>query len=118
MHAFTHEPERKLAYFILEEHNERSLPFLPGFDFYVLVFTYYNEKREVTAVDVQYDQLSFFLHCVGLAQLHAWFMEMVVTPVAVIWAKMYLRTGLVNPLTFLMQLVLVPVLLMHFCGFL
>eukprot|EP00573_Skeletonema_grethae_P005908 CAMPEP_0201697692 /NCGR_PEP_ID=MMETSP0578-20130828/12456_1 /ASSEMBLY_ACC=CAM_ASM_000663 /TAXON_ID=267565 /ORGANISM="Skeletonema grethea, Strain CCMP 1804" /LENGTH=238 /DNA_ID=CAMNT_0048183933 /DNA_START=82 /DNA_END=798 /DNA_ORIENTATION=+ len=114
MHAFTHEPDRKLAYFILEEHNERSLPFLPGFDFYVLVFTYYNDRNEVTAVDVQYDQLSFFLHCVGLAQMHAWFMERVVTPFAIVWAKAYNMSGLVNPFTFLLQLILFPVLLMYY----
>ncbi|KAL7444685.1 hypothetical protein ACHAXM_010893 [Skeletonema potamos] len=112
-HAFTHEPDRKLAYFILEEHNERTLPFLPGFDFYVLVFTYYNDKNEVTAVDVQYDQLSFFLHCVGLAQVHGWLVESVITPFSIMWAKAYHNSGLVNPFTFMLQLLLLPLLLMY-----
>ena len=112
-HAFTHEPNKKLAYFILEEHNERTSALLPGFDFYVLVFCYYNEKREVTAVDVQYDQLSFFLHCMGLAQMHAWFVENVVTPVAITWSRAFAATGLVNPFTFMLQLILFPVLLVY-----
>ena len=118
MHAFTHEPQRGLAYFILEEHNERSLPLLPGFDFHVLVFCYYNEKNEVTAVDVQYDQLSFFLHCVGLAKVHALFVEFVLTPLAIVWAKAYCKTCLVNPFTFLLQLILFPVLFMYYWGIL
>lgn len=115
-HAFTHELDRKLAYFILEEHNERSFPFLPGFDFYVLVFCYYNDKNEVTAVDVQYDQLSFFFHCMGLSQLHGWVVERVVTPMTMRWAKAYHMSGLVNPFTFLLQLILFPVLLMYCWG--
>lgn len=112
-HSFTHEPDKKLAYFILEEHNERTSALLPGFDFHVLVFCYYNEKREVTAVDVQYDQLSFFLHCMGLAQMHAWFVERVVTPVAITWSRAFAATGLVNPFTFMLQLILFPVLLLY-----
>lgn len=112
-HAYTHELEKKMAYFVLEEHNERSSWILPGFDFYVLVFCHYNEKKEVTAVDVQYDQMSFFLHCMGVAQAHAWFMEHVITPIAVAWAKAYRSTGLVNPFTFMLQLVLFPVLVMY-----
>eukprot|EP00581_Thalassiosira_minuscula_P012527 CAMPEP_0183729226 /NCGR_PEP_ID=MMETSP0737-20130205/29972_1 /TAXON_ID=385413 /ORGANISM="Thalassiosira miniscula, Strain CCMP1093" /LENGTH=245 /DNA_ID=CAMNT_0025961373 /DNA_START=119 /DNA_END=853 /DNA_ORIENTATION=- len=112
-HAFTHEPDRRLAYFILEEHNERSLSFLPGFDFYVLVFTYYDESKNVTRVDVQYDQMSFFLHCMGLAQGHAWLVENVITPFALCWARAYHASGFVNPFTFLMQLLLVPLALMY-----
>ncbi|KAL7450267.1 hypothetical protein ACHAWC_002219 [Mediolabrus comicus] len=112
-HAYIHEPDKKLAYFILEEHNERTSALLPGFDFHVLVFCYYNEKREVTAVDVQYDQLSFFLHCMGLAQMHAWFVERVVTPVAITWSRAFAATGLVNPFTFMLQLILFPVLLLY-----
>lgn len=112
-HAFTHEPDRKLAYFILEEHNERSLSFLPGFDFYVLVFTYYDDSKNVTRVDVQYDQMSFFLHCMGLAQAHAWFVESVITPIALIWARAYHASGLVNPFTFLLQLMIVPLVLAY-----
>mmetsp|Transcript_16191 Transcript_16191/g.26491 ORF Transcript_16191/g.26491 Transcript_16191/m.26491 type:complete len:221 (-) Transcript_16191:996-1658(-) len=115
-HAYTHEPQNKLAYFILEEHNERSSRLLPGFDFYVLVFCYYNDKKEVTAVDVQYDQMSFFLHCMGLAQAHAWFVEHVITRIAITWAKAFHMTGLVNPFTFTLQLILFPVLLMYCCG--
>lgn len=109
-HSYTHEPERKLAYFVLEERNERSLSFLPTFDFYVLVFTYYDEAKNVTRVDVQYDQMSFFLHCMGLAQGHAWMVERVITPVAVAWARAYHASGLVNPFTFLFQLMIVPLL--------
>lgn len=115
-HAYTHEPDRKLAYFILEEHNERSSWLLPGFDFYVLVFCYYNENKEVTAVDVQYDQMSFFLHCMGLAQVHRWFVERVITPIAITWAKTFQMSGLVNPFTFTLQLILFPVLLMYCWG--
>mmetsp|Transcript_29168 Transcript_29168/g.62024 ORF Transcript_29168/g.62024 Transcript_29168/m.62024 type:complete len:242 (-) Transcript_29168:169-894(-) len=112
-HAFTHEPDKKLAYFILEEHNERSLSFLPGFDFYVLVFTYYDDQKNVTRVDVQYDQMSFFLHCLGLAQLHAWFLESVITPLVLVWARTYHASGLVNPFTFLLQLMIVPLALVY-----
>lgn len=112
-HAYTHEPEKRMTYFVLEEHNERSSWILPGFDFYVLVFCYYNERKEVIAVDVQYDQMSFFLHCMGVAQAHAWFMEHVTTPIALTWAKAYRMTGLVNPFTFMLQLVLFPVLAMY-----
>jgi hypothetical protein len=110
-HAYTHEPDRQMAYFILEEYNERSVWFLPGFEFYVLVFTYYDDKKNVTRVDVQYDQMSFFLHCMGLAQVHAWWVESVITPLALVWAKAFYATGWVNPFTFLLQLLLIPVLL-------
>lgn len=113
-HAYTHEPDKKLAYFILEEHNERSLWFLPGFDFYVLVFTYYDDKKNITRVDVQYDQMCFFLHCLGIAQAHAWFVESVITPIALVWARAYTATGLVNPFTFLLQLLIVPLALIYF----
>ena len=113
MHAFTHEPERRLAYFVLEEHNERSWPCLPAFDFYVLVFTYYDAARNVTRVDVQYDQLSFFLHCLGLAQGHAWWVETVVTPLALAWARAYHASGLAGPATFLLQLIVVPMALLY-----
>ena len=116
-HAYTHEPDRKLAYFILEERNERSLSFLPSFDFYVLVFTYYDDAKNVTRVDVQYDQLSFFLHCLGVAQGHAWVVEQVITPIAVLWAKAYHASGWVNPFTFLLQLMIGPALLWwYFCA--
>lgn len=107
-HAFTHEPDRKLVYFILEEHNERSLSFLPGFDFFVLVFCHYDESKNVTRVEVQYDQTSFFLHCMGLEQAQAWFMEKVVTPLVMVWARAFYASGLANPFTFLLQLMIVP----------
>lgn len=112
-HSYTHEPDKKLAYFILEEHNERSMSFLPGFDFYVLVFTYYDDANNVTAVDVQYDQVSFFLHCMGVVQAQAWFMERVVTPVVLVWAKAYNASGLVNPFTFMLQLMIGPLALVY-----
>jgi len=107
-HAYTHETERSFAYFILEEHNERSHWLLPGFDFYVLVFTHYDVHKNVTKVDVQYDQMSFYLHCLGLAQAHAWLVGKV-TPIILVWAKFFYATGLVNPLTFLLNL-LAPIL--------
>jgi hypothetical protein len=112
-HAFTHEPDRKLAYFVLEEHNERSLWFLPGFDFYVLVFTYYDDKKNVTRVDVQYDQMSFFLHCLGLAQAQAWMVERIITPIALVWARSFHASGIVNPFTFFLQLLIVPLSLAY-----
>ena len=113
-HSYVHEPEKRLAYFILEEYNERSYSFLPGFDFYVLVFTYYDENLNVTKVDVQYDQIGFFLHCLGLAQINAWIVEEIVTPVALLWAKCFWATGLVSPVTFVMQLVLFPLMIYWF----
>jgi hypothetical protein len=113
MHAFTHEPDRKLAYFVLEEHNERSLWFLPGFDFHVLVFTHYDDQKNVTRVDVQYDQMSFFLHCMGLAQAQAWMVERIITPSALVWARSYHASGAVNPFTFLFQLLIVPLSLAY-----
>ena len=114
-HAFTHEPDRKLAYFILEEHNERSYSFMPGFDFYVLVFTYYDDDKNITRVDVQYDQMSFFLHCMGLAQAHAWLVEKIITPLVLCWAKVFYASGLVNPFTFLLQFMIIPVLFLYWC---
>ncbi len=116
-HAYIHEPQNNLAYFVLEETNERSYRFLPEFDFHVLVFTYYNENKDVTRVDVQYDQMSFFLHCMGLAQAHALIIERVITPVAVVWARCFFAIGIVNPFTFLVQLLLVPTLLVYWMYF-
>lgn len=81
-----------------------------------LFFCYYNDNKEVTAVDVQYDQMSFFLHCMGLAQAHAWFVEHVITRIAITWAKAFHMTGLVNPFTFTLQLILFPALLMYCWG--
>mmetsp|Transcript_30276 Transcript_30276/g.62655 ORF Transcript_30276/g.62655 Transcript_30276/m.62655 type:complete len:266 (+) Transcript_30276:281-1078(+) len=117
IHAYTHEPQNNLAYFVLEETNERSYWFLPVFDFHVLVFTYYDENKDVTRVDVQYDQMSFFLHCMGLAQAHAWVVERLITPMAVVWARCFLATGIVNPFTFLVQLLFVPTILVYWVYF-
>jgi hypothetical protein len=60
--------------------------------------------------------MSFFLHCMGLAQVHRWFVERVITPIAITWAKTFLMSGLVNPFTFTLQLILFPVLLMYCWG--
>jgi len=69
-------------------------------------------------VDVQYDQMSFFLHCLGMAQAHAWLVEKVITPLALSWAKAFHASGLANPFTFLLQLLIVPLALMYwfFCA--
>ena len=104
-----------MAYFILEEHNERYIWFLFLFDLYVLVFTYYDENKDITAVDVQYDQLSFFLHCMGTVQVHAWLAERVINPIVLVWAKMFHASGLVNPFMFLLQLMIVPMALAYWC---
>ncbi len=103
-HAYTHEPQKKLAYFILEEYNERIASFLPEFKFFVIVFCYYDANRNVTKVEVQYDQMSFFLHCLGVIQLHRWFSGNVLTPFAITWMRLYKATGLVHPITFLAQI--------------
>eukprot|EP00957_Ditylum_brightwellii_P024146 1820344-Ditylum_brightwellii.AAC.1 len=59
-HGYTHEPKKQLAYFILGEHNERSMKILPAFDFHVMIFCYYDSNGIVTKVDVQYDQMGFW----------------------------------------------------------
>ncbi|KAG8467019.1 hypothetical protein KFE25_000335 [Diacronema lutheri] len=101
--AFTHEPERRLCYLMLEEDNLRSLPFLPPFKFKAMVICWYNSKREVTAVQVEYDQLGFYLHCLGLHAAHGWLSRRVLTPAVVTWAKAYVASGVVHPFTFLLQ---------------
>jgi hypothetical protein len=103
-HAYTHEPQQRVAYFILEEYNQRISSFFPEFKFYVVVFCYYDSNKTVTKVDVQYDQMSFFLHCLGIIQLHRWISGNLITPFAVAWMRAYRATGLVHPTTFLAQI--------------
>jgi hypothetical protein len=106
-HSYSHEPTRKSTYFILEEYNQRIASFLPAFKFFVIVFCYYDSNNAVTKVEVQYDQMSFFLHCIGLMQLHRWLASNIVTPLAIIWVRAYKATGLLHPITFMVQLALV-----------
>lgn len=102
--AYTHDTEKKVAYFILEEYNQRISSFLPEFKFFVIVFCYYDENRNVTKVEVQYDQMSFFLYCFGIMQLHRWVSGNILTPFALLWMRAYKATGLVHPITFLAQI--------------
>lgn len=105
--SYTHEPSNCVTYFILEEFNKRTTSFLPEFKFYVLVFCWYDkETRSVTKVSVQYDQHSFFLHCLGIEGLWRWTIANVLTPPAKLWARAYFATGLVNPFTFIAQIAL------------
>lgn len=105
--SYTHEPEKGLTYFILEEFNHRSYSFLPDFKFYVLIFCWYDKTtRSVTKVSVQYDQHSFFLHCFGVQHVWRWLIANILTPPALVWAKCYRASGLVNPLTFIAQIFL------------
>lgn len=104
-HAFTHEPMNGLAYFVLEEFNKRSYSFLPEFKFHVMIFCWYDtDTKAVTKVSVQYDQHSFFLHCMGIEGLWRWTIANVLTPPARLWARAYMATGMVNPVTFLAQI--------------
>jgi len=105
--GYTHDPIRNVAYFVLEEENIRTYSFLPSFHFNVLVFNYYDPKtRNIVKVDVQYDQLSFYLNCMGLMQIHTWLVSRVLTPLAISWLKLFRITGIaVNPFTFLLNLV-------------
>jgi hypothetical protein len=106
-HAYTHEPSQGLTYFVLEEYNRRTMSFLPEFKFHVLVFCWYDKgTRSVTKVSVQYDQHSFFLHCFGMDKVWHWFIANVLTPPAKVWARVYCSTGFVNPMTFVVQVVL------------
>jgi hypothetical protein len=91
----------------MEEFNQRSYPFLPEFSCHILIFCWYNtETRSVTKVSVQYDQYSFFLHCLGIERLWRWVIGNILTPPARLWAKAYFATGLVNPFTFVAQIAL------------
>jgi hypothetical protein len=107
VNAFTHEPSNNLAFFVLEEFNHRTYSFLPQFNFHVLVFCYYDpHSRFVTKVSVQYDQHSFFLHCLGVERIWRWTIANLLTPPARLWAKAYVKSGMVNPFTFVAQIVL------------
>jgi hypothetical protein len=101
--SFTHEPERQLCYLILEEENLRSVGFLPDFAFKAMILCWYDSKREVCKVEVSYDQLGFYMHCLGLFAAHQWLTRRVLTPAIVILAKAYLASGLAGPLNFLLQ---------------
>ncbi|KAJ1636529.1 hypothetical protein T492DRAFT_958548 [Pavlovales sp. CCMP2436] len=103
--SFTHEPEHQLCYLILEEDNLRSVGYLPDFKFKAMVLCWYDSKREVCKVEVQYDQLGFYMHCLGLFAAHQWLSRRVLTPVIVMSAKAYLASGLVGPLSFLLHVV-------------
>jgi len=103
-HSYTYESQKNLIYFVLEEYNQRISTWLPGFKFHVIVFCHHDSNNAVTKVEVQYDQMSFFLNCIGIMQLHRWFSGNILTPFAVSWMKLYKATGLVHPLTFLAQI--------------
>jgi hypothetical protein len=105
-HSYTHEVDNRLTYFILEEFNKRSYSFLPDFKYYVLIFCWYDENRGVCEVSVQYDQMSFFLHCMGITNMTRWILSNISTPPAKLWAKAFAATGCVNPITFLLFIAL------------
>mmetsp|Transcript_23437 Transcript_23437/g.29532 ORF Transcript_23437/g.29532 Transcript_23437/m.29532 type:complete len:212 (-) Transcript_23437:66-701(-) len=99
--SYTLEPQQQLVYFLLEEYNKRIWSFLPEFKFYVVVFCHFDSERAVTKVEVQYDQMSFFLHCLGIIKMHRWVSANILTPIALRWMKVYKATGTVHPITFL-----------------
>jgi len=107
-HGYIWKPESNLGYFVLEEYNRRSYKWLPNFHYSVLVMVYYDNptSRTITKVNVQYDQMSFFLHVLGIQHVWRWFISTLVTPLAMMWMKLYRLTGYVNPVTFLIQLIL------------
>jgi len=105
-HGYTHKPEQRLVYFILEEENKRTYACLPEFHFHVIVLCYYDAAGTLEKVDVRYDQMSFFLHCVGMMRLHTWFVGNVLTPIACAWMRVFTTIGFVNPFTFLLQIAL------------
>lgn len=111
--AFTHEPERKLCYLILEEHNHRSFSFLPAFPFKVMVICWYNEERQVTSVQVEYDQLGFLLHCFGVYALHEWWSRKVATPGLLGVIRLYSATG---PMSFSALVCLLTALFVYVFG--
>jgi len=110
-HGYTHKPEERAIYFILEEENKRSWSFLPDFHFHVMILCFYDAQDSLTKVDVRYDQMSFFLHCIGMMRIHTWFVGDVLTPLACIWMRAFTATGFVNPFTFVAQILLVTWLL-------
>jgi len=105
-------PDENVGYFVLEEYNRRTYTWLPNFHYSVVVMVYYDNpaSRTITKVDVQYDQLSFFLHVLGLQQVWRWYISNIMTPVAMLWMKVYRKTGFVNPVTFVLQLILFSVI--------
>ena len=110
-HGYILKSEESVGYFILEEFNKRSYSFLPGFSFFVMVSVHFDPKtRTVTKVDVQYDQMSFFLHVLGIQNAWRWMIGNILTPVAMAWMALFRWTRCVNPLTFLLQLILIPYL--------
>mmetsp|Transcript_17028 Transcript_17028/g.25774 ORF Transcript_17028/g.25774 Transcript_17028/m.25774 type:complete len:217 (-) Transcript_17028:71-721(-) len=111
-HGYVHKIQQHYGYFVLEEFNKRTVSFLPAFKFYVYVCCYYDHKtRTVTKVDVQYDQMSFFLHALGLQNVWRWVVSNLLTPLAMVWMAAFRATGMVNPFTFLAQILLVLVLI-------
>lgn len=110
-HGYTHKVEQRLVYFILEEENKRCWNFLPGFHFHVMVLCCYDAKGTLTKVDVRYDQMSFFLHCIGMMRIHTWFVGSVLTPIACVWMRAFTAFGFVNPLTFIAQILFLTLLL-------
>jgi len=112
-HGYIWKPEpENVGYFVLEEYNRRTYTWLPNFHYSVVVMVYYDNpaSRTITKVDVQYDQLSFFLHVLGLQQVWRWYISNIMTPVAMLWMKVYRKTGFVNPVTFVLQLILFSVI--------
>eukprot|EP00751_Fragilariopsis_kerguelensis_P036419 CAMPEP_0170939504 /NCGR_PEP_ID=MMETSP0735-20130129/21992_1 /TAXON_ID=186038 /ORGANISM="Fragilariopsis kerguelensis, Strain L26-C5" /LENGTH=300 /DNA_ID=CAMNT_0011344935 /DNA_START=69 /DNA_END=971 /DNA_ORIENTATION=- len=115
-HGYIWKPEpENVGYFVLEEYNRRTYTWLPNFHYSVVVMVYYDNpaSRTITKVDVQYDQLSFFLHVLGLQHLWRWYISNIMTPVAMLWMKLYRRTGFVNPVTFVLQLIIFSVVGYH-----
>jgi len=110
-HGYTHKPEQRLVYFILEEENKRTYNCLPDFHFHVIILCHYDAAGTLAKVDVRYDQMSFFLHCVGMMGLHTWFVGNILTPIACVWMRVFTAICVVNPFTFLVQISLVMWLL-------
>jgi hypothetical protein len=101
--AFTHEPAKRLCYLILEEQNHRSTSWLPSFQFKAMVICWYDERKEVTNVQVEYDQLGFYMHCFGLHRLHQAFTRRVLSPLLLRWARAYTASWLIGLLTFFLH---------------
>jgi hypothetical protein len=104
--SFTHEPARRLCYLILEEKNYRAISWLQPFHFKAMVICWYDASKTVTNVQVQYDQLGFVMHCLGVHALHAALMRNLTTPLAIKWARAYMASGVVHPITFALQVAL------------
>eukprot|EP00304_Pavlova_gyrans_P015262 CAMPEP_0206060644 /NCGR_PEP_ID=MMETSP1466-20131121/51814_1 /ASSEMBLY_ACC=CAM_ASM_001126 /TAXON_ID=44452 /ORGANISM="Pavlova gyrans, Strain CCMP608" /LENGTH=187 /DNA_ID=CAMNT_0053435983 /DNA_START=12 /DNA_END=571 /DNA_ORIENTATION=+ len=93
--SYIHEPAKKLCYLMLEEENYRSVSWMPTFTFKVMVVCWYDDTRRVTAVDVEYDQLGFYMHCLGAHALHQAFNRRV-TPLAMVFLRLYVKSGVVS----------------------